>query len=229
MKKLQTAILASMVPLALSAVLTGSASALVTLLAEWLINGAQIMASLPATTKGEFLLEDLSNKAFVICGMALVHNLMSNGVDETTKILNMEELEEITEVKPLLTCQQRTGSACENVADIEFLPKNLPWETLLALDEGGAYEDYSFLATYVVRCLIIGVLVSDECTSPSLAAGGSGTVLVNGTFAVEVEEGRAASPESNCSVGGNKTGLIEPFGKVDITSPEGFLAVSSAP
>ncbi len=85
--------LALLAVFALSAVMAVSASAVVTLLAEWLDSGKKIDVLTPVTTEGEFLFEDtkvvIIGKVAVKCMYKFVGSVGPNGEDEITEVLNI--------------------------------------------------------------------------------------------------------------------------------------------
>lgn len=201
MKKIQILGTALFALFAFSAVLAATASAEVTLLAEWL-NGTAAITTLTSTEgNGTLLLEDTSNKGAVECTGTLDGSVGANGEDETTEVLQAGVAK--TLAAPLTNCTAATGSACAKEADIEVGPEELPWHTLLYLTEAGALRDEVQSAGYSVKCLVIGILITDECK------GKSSFEIKNVAGGVELLG--EATPKSNCSIGGNNTGKIEPL------------------
>jgi hypothetical protein len=210
MKKIQTTsvILAAMFTLG---ALVGSASAEVTLLAEWLVGASSVTALTSVETIGKLLLTDL--KAFgltsgVDCNNMLVGSVGPDGEDEVTEVLNGLGEKTGTPLTGIpVHCTADTGSACEATTDIEVWPKGLPWLTLAYLMEGGPSLDVTTTESaeqvgWEVLCLVGTVNVADECTQASLAS-----VLANeatdvlGTFS---EEGTGS-----CTVSKEKSGDVE--------------------
>ena len=222
MKKFQIVGLALVAVLALSAVLVASASA-ATLLAEWLINGAAVTTAKPSTTTGELTLEDTSNKGGVVASGILVGTVGENGEDSITEVLTLAGVT-ATLAAPILG-KKAAGSVCEESAtDIEISPEGLPWHSLLALSSETTFSDSVFSAGYNVSCLVLGIKISDECTSPTIAAGGSGSTVGNVAGGVEITG--EATPLANCSIGGTGTGKIVPSAGNVIASSAGTLTVS---
>ena len=208
----------------LCAIVTVSAYAAETLLAEWLVNGGVVSSSLPSQTTGELLLVDTKANFGIACSMQLVGSVGPDGVDEITTVLSLAGAT-VTLAAPLLC---KTSVFCEESAtDIEFAPENLPWHTLLILTapEPEAYEDRLYSASYFASCLILGIKVSEECTTLNEASGGSGTIVLNVTGGVETEPAINLTPLSTCTTGGSEAGEIL-FAENLTTSTEGTLAIS---
>jgi len=206
MKKLQIVMLALVAMFAFSAMLATVASAETTLLSEWLVNGNPVTALTSATITGELLLKDTKEKIMVLCSGILNGSIGLNGEDEITEVLNLEGLV-VSLAEPLLCAVQET---CETSPTANVVPLNLPWHSLLYLStSSGLFLDAVFSAGYDVECDVLGISVSEECKTPTIAEGGSAGQLVNGTSGVEGSL-EPASPLGNCSVGGTKTGEVEP-------------------
>jgi hypothetical protein len=218
MKKIQIMGLILAAMFAFSALLASTASAEPTLLAEWLINGLEVLTLTLVETTGSVLLADTSNGSDVICKWIFDGSVGPNGEDEITEVLTLSGVA-VTLASPLL-CE--SGAVCEkSTTDVEISPEGLPWHTLLFLMESNnSFLDLVFSAGYVVKCLVLGLAVSDECTTMLTAGGVSNTT--GGVTATE----EALSPLGACSIGGAGTSEIVPL-KGNLTTASGGLTVSS--
>ena len=230
MKRLQTLLLALVAVSALGVVMAASASAETTLAAEWLAAGAKITAAQASTTTGELLVED--NKAFgtkgsFTCSFILDGTVGPGGAGSITAVLTLAgaSLETLVVGKSLL-CEADEGSACAKATEaspIEVWPTaTLPWKTLAFLTEAGLFRDGVFGAGYEVLCLVLGVNLTDECTTAAASFE-----LVNGTSDVQIPNGTTQSPNANCTVGGAGAGVNQAVGvaNVELVS-KATLAVS---
>ena len=207
---------------AFSAIFVASASA-ATLLAEWLINGAAVTTAKSGTVTGEFTTEDTSNKGGAVCSVILVIILDPGGEVIIVEDLSLSGVT-TSLVAPIL-CKKSAGSVCEESAtDIEMSPEGLPWNGLLALSSETTFTDSVFSESYNLSCLVLGIKISDECTSPTIAAGGSGFSAVNVTGGVELTG--EAIPLANCSIGGTGTGKVLPSAGNLLSSTAGAVTVS---
>jgi hypothetical protein len=232
MKRHQILGLAFLALFAFSAILAASASAEVTLLAEWLVNGATI-ATLASKTTGEILLEDskvLGVKVDILCSAILDGTILANGESEITEVLSLTGV--------LITKTPLTGEtlSCENKENCggtgalaSVYPLNLPWVDLLYLRENGQiWDDVTSKAAekaaagpgYEVECTILGTKITDECTTP---AGLTEFQIINNTAA---EANGPSAPNGNCTAGGAGAGINEAF-DAPITVETGTLTVSS--
>ena len=231
MKKLQVMLLALVAVAALGAVMAASASAETTLAAEWLEGAVAIPTAQASTTTGSLLLED--NKAFgtkgsVTCSAILDGTVGPGGVDSITAVLTSAgaSLESLVVGKSLL-CEADEGSACAKAtaeSPIEVWPTaTLPWKTLAFLTEAGGFRDGVFGAGYEVLCLVLGVNLTDECTTAAASFP-----IENGTsIEVLVPNGAVQSPNANCTVGGSGAGVNQAVGaaKIELVSKK-VLTVS---
>jgi hypothetical protein len=159
MRKLQI-VLAFFAVFAFGAIAVGSASAELTLLAEWLFNGAAIPALLPVTITGEVLLSLLEfgiEVADILCSMIFVGSVGPNGEGEITKILNLAKEEIGVELVGLsLECMVDASAiagcgAAGSIAD--FWIDQLPWLMNLELMESGSFLDRVSNSGYHLLCL----------------------------------------------------------------------------
>jgi hypothetical protein len=220
MKKIQIIGMALVAMFAFSALLASTAFAEPTLLAEWLINGLEVLTLTLVETTGSILLSDTSNGSDVVCKGIFDGSVGPNGEDEITEVLTLAEPKvQITLAAPLL-CE--SGAVCEKSAtDVEVAPEALPWHTLLFLMESNnSFLDLVFSASYNVKCLVLGLAITDECTA-TLSAGGVSNTTGGVTGAEE-----ALAPLGLCSIGGAGTGEVVPL-KGNLTTASGGLTVSS--
>jgi hypothetical protein len=200
---------------------TASASAETTLLAEWLLNGAPVTTLTSVEGSGEILWEDIGNKAGITCSDIGDGSVGPNGEGEITEILTLAGVA-VSLVTPTL-CKKLAGSACEESAtDIEAAPEKLPWRGSLVLSEAGTFltELLEGEAAYVVSCLVLGIKVTDECSTTK-----SKFEVLNVTGGVEaMGEG---SPLANCSLGGAEKGRLEALPGNLLKALAGTLSISS--
>jgi len=193
---------------AFGAAVASSASAETTLAAQWLAAGVAVAAELATSSEGELLLEDEGAASSVLCMGIFKGSVNAGGVDLTTEILTLAE------GNPPLTgtgkgpdCEAVTGCAEGTAASpIEVTPIGLPWSTLLFLVEGTP-ELFLDLVTaaaggtavfgYLLMCLVLSVLVEDECTATDL-----NVEIVNTEGNAEIPAGATTTPNANCSIGG---------------------------
>lgn len=183
-----------------------SASAAVTLLAEWLIGNKGVTTLTSVVIEGELLLEDTSNKAGITCSGKFIGSVGPSGEDEVTSVQSLTggAVSELGGAGGLV-CKSET--ICENSAtDVIAFPRNLPWHTLAYLEEATKlFRDLVFSAGYDVECLVLGIKIVDECTATNAS-----DELVNGATTVEAKG--ALTPLGTCSIGGAATGNIENVG-----------------
>jgi hypothetical protein len=203
MRKIQILGIALVAMFAFSAIVASMASAETTLLAEWLVSGAAVTATLTTTSTGTVLVEDAQAKIGIECGGELVGTVGPNGEGSTTAVLAPGGGNAIT-LGNLLKCTPFKG--CEaSATDVLVAPEGLPWQGLLQLDEGtGAtfLGDAIAGGSFFTECLVIGIKVSETCNNPSTQSG----EVLNVTGGIEAMGN--VSPNVNCTVGGNGAGEI---------------------
>ena len=89
MKKIQI-VLALVATFAFAAISASSASAETTLLAKWLINGAEVTVSTATISEGELLLEDMGTGTDILCSGKFVGTVSGDGGDDITLIEDLE-------------------------------------------------------------------------------------------------------------------------------------------
>lgn len=196
-----------------------SAAAETTLLAEWLINGVAVTSSTSVEGTGEFIMEDAKAGIGVICAGSAVGTVGPDGAGETTEILTLGGV--IISLATPLLC--KSHKSCEESAtDIEAAPEHLPLSGALELTQAGGFRAFAIAsADYFVSCLVLGIKVSEECTTTNVSYQ-----VVNVTGGVEsVGKGE---PAANCTVGGVESGELE-FAPGNLLKPTagGTLSVSS--
>ena len=226
MKKVQVVTLALLALFAFSAVLASSASAEVTLLAEWLVGGSPIVGKTLATeTTGSILLEDSGVPAATICSGILDGTVGPNGTDEITMVLNLKS----EEVKLGGLALSSAKGDCTNESGcnipIEVFPENLPWKTQLFLMENGKILDLIVSSGYAVKCTELGIKIEDTCTIADTELEVLNDPV---TGDAETPANAIAEPLANCSIGGNGKGINETVELATIALVNGeLLTVSS--
>jgi hypothetical protein len=219
MKKIHVFGFALVAMLVFSAFAAMSASAEITLLAEWLIDGNPVVTLTSVETTGEI---ELVNKNFlgtvkVLCSGSFVGSVGPNGEDEITGVtdLNGVAISTTPLTGAFVDC---TGDAiCSGL--VEVWPENLPWLTNLFLMEDGTFLDHLFAGTgglpgYDVHCI-----------SPSLdnLCEGLATTLMENTPTDVTGKFILASEVATCTLG---TGELAGEG-LTATLDGKVLAVSS--
>jgi hypothetical protein len=166
MNKLKMFGLALIATFALGAIVVSSASAeeAMPLLAEWLINGAAIVTEENFSDPGEFIFGEKGVQK-VKCSYITMGKLKPNGEGEYTEILSLTGA--VVNLTAQLLCKNVVG--CEEPAenDIEASPENLPWKLLATLGAGGEFLETVEKETWVIDCLMLGLLRAIECTFTS--------------------------------------------------------------
>jgi hypothetical protein len=223
MKKIHLLGFALVAMLAFSAFAAVSASAEITLLAEWLINGVGVVTLTSVETKGSLELTDTATafgSATSLCPDtgegAFDGTVGPNGEDEITEVLTAAGLAVGTDVAGTLT---GTGLKCLGVkicaaeADAEVFVANLPWHTLLFLMESGAMLDRIFGSGagkepgYELVCLIGGIPVTDLCEGPTSSTM-ENMLSVDGLTNDLLGNFDATSEPASCSLGNATSGKI---------------------
>jgi hypothetical protein len=203
MKKLYIVFLALFAVLAFSAVAAGSASAEVTLLAEWLFNGAAITALLPVETTGELLLAILVlnlEVVAILCSGIFDGSVGPNGEDEVTKVLNLTKEEigsNLVGLSLLCKVEVSFNKECGTVGETaELWVDNLPWHSNLFLMENELILD-AFLGTSTTGP---GYHVLCPNLKENLCVGPTSTTMTN--LATDVEGAFDATSEKvPCTTG----------------------------
>jgi len=237
MKKLQTIFLALLILTALAAILTGTASAEVTLLAEWLVSGASIPSGTEeaSETSSSIEMEDTDAASGVLCTGILDGTVGANGLDLITKILNLAK-EEISStvltglalLGPTPDCVSVKG--CSTTAALEVWPIGLPWHTLLYLMESGVILDRTAKENginfgYELACTVLGLKVTDTCEAKE-----SAFEVINDadTGDASIPAGALGEPLANCTIGGSGTGANRTDELSPVTLTGGLLLTVSS-
>jgi hypothetical protein len=217
MKKLQILVMTLFAVSAFIAAVASVASAVETLSTLWLANGATFAGNLAVNAEGELLLEDqkvpLIGKFAVICSGLFEGTVNgANGEGEISMLWSLEATQKLIEpelVGVALLCKAQTG--CETSAtDIEVWPIELPLLTLSFLEEPNLFLVLVFsdgpkrAVGYELKCLVLGVVIEDECKEPNNDA----EVEMN-NVAAGVETVGVAEPNGTCSEGGAAAGVIQ--------------------
>jgi hypothetical protein len=167
MKKLHVVLMALAAVFAFSAVLAGSASAEVTLLAEWLVKGLGVAAGASfASSSGEELTFGHLGLLELKCSFFLDGLVEADGVGVIESALNLAgELISGTALTGLaLAC--KSLAMCENTADLELWLINMPWLTLTYLMENGTLLTLFYKEGdqpgFAVKCLLLGMEIEDS-------------------------------------------------------------------
>jgi hypothetical protein len=220
MRKFYTIMLALVAVFAFGVVIASSASAEITLLAEWLANSLAIPAGTTLATEatGSLLLEDtetIAGHASVLCSGIFIGNVKANGEDETTEIQNAakEKISVLGGALALLCSTEQTCAAATEASPIEVWPVGLPWLTRLFLMENGEILDLvttdvanaaGLLAVgYELLCLVLGLNTEDTCVSDDFEIA-----IVNDadTLDASILSGAETTP-AECSQSSKLTGL----------------------
>jgi len=202
---------------------------------EWQLNAKAITTPTTSTTTGKLLLEDMNSiiKVDIECSGTFDGTVGPGAADEITKVLNSAGAEETGKnlagtTVPSINCEIVSKGSCEeaNKSKIVVFPIHLPWKSELLLPSGETRVDDLKEGTggepgYEITCkaVLLGT-VTDVCTGKPGSVMTNETGGVNGVF----EEAETFNPAGNCSIGGEKEGLVVGTGLV--TSTAGTLTVS---
>jgi hypothetical protein len=215
MKKIQILGLALVAVFAFSVVAASVASAEITLLAEWLINGAPVATLTSTEGTGKLILKDAKIGIAMECSGILDGSVGANGEDETTEVLIGSPLAPASLTNHII-CTGLEGCG----APAEAAPEELPWLTQAELLENGTFGDIVTKAKYWSMCNILGILVEEECTVEN------GLFLIK-NLATDVEGEGTISPLGPCTSGGaNSASQTFVAGNL-VALLSGTLAVSS--
>jgi hypothetical protein len=213
---------------AFSAVVAGSASAEVTLLAEWLVKGTGVAAGASfESLTGEKLVVGHLSLAEVECLGFFDGLVQANGLGVVESVLNIAgELVSGTSLSGLaLVCTPL--ATCEKTADLELWPVNLPWLTVTYLMANESfltlfYKENGLQPGFTVKCLVLSIEIDETCTGETSALQKNETTDVLGTFSpAELE---AEKLEATCK-GEEQKGFQNGSGLTELTNGE-VLAVS---
>jgi hypothetical protein len=194
--------------------------------AEILVRGESILGEIPFTITETFELEDMkaTGPPTVLCsGSFDGETELGGALLLVTGVLTLSG----EALGNLLECEDKKD-ICSSPVDVTAV--NLPWDGEVENMVLGPEEYLLVLLNatakdpgYTVDCNSILGLISDTCTAGS---GGQQAVLKNetGGLLVEFSSSEATTPPGNCSVGGEKQGLV--VGNGVLTSSSGALTVS---
>lgn len=236
MKNFHTVMVVLCVMFTFSAVVVNSASAEVTLLALWLVGGAEATVQ-SSTTEGELLLEDtetIAGKAAMICTGILDGTIGPDGESAITEILNLKGGKIELGLLALLgtgagsDCRTETGCAEGTAASpIEIYPLGLPWKDLLFLMENGQILDLFFATEigYEILCLILGINAEDRCSASDEEILVENNATTGDAFTPVKSK---VTPNVTCTQSGGKaTGIEETETESIMTASGGLVTVSS--
>lgn len=209
MRKIQTILLALVAVLAFGAITAAGASAL-----EWLVDGLAITGAVSVDS------ESVAAKPLELEDMGTGVKISCEGTDEGT-IEPAGKDKETVVTENLASCKVLAGSGtCKKILAVKAV--DLPWKTqLLGTGRDEIKAEGAGAPGWLVECEgLFGIKVDDTCT----IEGGSTAVtsLANGTVETLFD---ANSGEANCTVGGEKQGLV--IGPVILLTLDGLtLAVS---
>jgi hypothetical protein len=202
MKKIPTVIVSFAAMFAFIAVLASTASAEVTLLAEWLVSGAGVTTLTSVFSLGKVLFEDKTFGAAFECETTFDGSVGPSGEDEITELLT-EGGVLVNSSAPLTVanggCKYLSG--CSTTAPLEFYALGFPWHTLLYLVESTSkFRDFLFKGNYHYVCTLLGIKATDEC----MDTNSSFEVLASSEGA---EGTGTVTPAGSCTVGGSGSGV----------------------
>ncbi len=215
-----------------------ASAAVVTLLAEWLVDGTAVTEaqSFNTETVGTLLLGDSNTPlgaADFICSYKLHGTVGFDGLDVISEILNLSSVS-ISKVGlsgEALACE--TVSVCEEALVWAI---NLPWNTLLKLIEDGTEK---FFGDYIensgvgnpgweVECMKTILKPVDECTAEQgvMTLSLENTLLLGGFFEAFTE--LAGLKLATCTLGGEEGGVLETASPAEVLlEGGGTLSASS--
>jgi hypothetical protein len=217
MRKLYLLGLTLMSVFSFAVITAGSASALETLLADWLVGGVEVTGELLVEVEGELTLQDLGAPTApeILCSGVLDGFLQESGQDLITEVLSLGK------VGISLTALSGTALSCTKVSGACTEPLvwavNLPWSTLLELlvITPNTNEPFVILITadgagnpgWYVECM--GFLEpSDECTATEgIALVSNGATNAEATFSESLRT-EAGVKLANCTLGGTEMGHV---------------------
>ena len=222
MRKIHLFTVAVVAMCAFSALVTASASAVLTFeKAEWLSGGVAITEALLADSVGELLFENLLNTADNLCSGLFEGTVGPGGADTVTMVYNLAGtlIEELGAAGTGLLCESM--ALCEpNTAEI--WPTGLPWKTEALLDpSNGLFYQLLENSSYHIFCLgPFGIAAEELCTTPD-----ANIEVLN--VAGGVEPMGAFEPEAECN-GNAEEGFVEAVAGGTITlTGGGTLTISN--
>jgi hypothetical protein len=214
MKKMQVVLMVLVSVFALAAVAVSSASAEITLLAEWLANGLPIEMTLATTSKGTLFLTDtgtpLGSTTVKCAGGSLDGWVGPDGTDQINEVLNSAGKSIEANLKGEAFLCEGTKTCEKDATETEVWPLALPIMTLLYLLESSS-EPFSILfftpgaknLGIEIKCLALATLIEDTCSSEDITAGDA----LNTSGGPEAMG--QSSPGVSCTEGNSSSGFLE--------------------
>lgn len=231
MKRIRILAVALVAVFVASVAVVATASAVEFLLALWLDGGSPVAAQLNVENEGELELVSLNGgklgvKAKILCSGILDGWVAPESLDFLSELLTLTgtvvPLAELTGVP--LTCTNE-----ENCTTPEVWAAKMGWETEAELMVDGTetfFTDLILNGGWYVQCLVLGVTISETCTSPETAV--KLTNEANGTIDAEFSDAfqvLAGLTLGNCTLGGAESAEVN--GLAFILESGVTLAVSS--
>jgi hypothetical protein len=159
--------------LGLSAIGASNASA-VTLLAEWLLNGAAIVTSDLVEIPGELIFADrdaggVGITSELLCSIIFDGTVGPSSADLITEALTLTG---VKVVEPLATGEPLACTNSKNCESPKAWTEGLPFETeaeLLEQTAGTFFADYLLNFALVSECTILGIKAEELCTASVMA------------------------------------------------------------
>ncbi len=214
MKRIQILAVALVAIFVASVAVVATASAVEFLLALWLDGGVAVSAQLNVESEGELALVSTNGGKLGVHAKVLCSGILDGWVaPESLDFLS--ELLTLTGV--LVPLAELTGTALlctneENCTEPEVWAAKLGWETEVELMVDGTetfFVDLILNGGWYVQCLVLGVTISETCTSPETAvkltneANGTVDALFEDAFQV-----LAGLKLATCTLGGAETGEV---------------------
>lgn len=215
------------------------------LLAEWLVNGAEVVTEIKAEgtltpETGEVLLEDtkvpIVGKATILCSGSGLGWIGPNSLAWISEVLLLSGVG--VSNTPLsgqaVECSPQAG--CESNSTVLAWPVNMGYENKVVLmeDEGSIFfavltfghSGGGFPGWEISDCLVLGTTIVDECTAAEsiveLKLEGTALLAVDSDAFTEL----AGLKLGTCTLGGTESGVLEGSGVIRL-SQGGELSASS--
>jgi hypothetical protein len=180
---------------------------------EWLVNGVAVTGEVAVDS------ESVSTKPLELEDMGTGVKISCEGTDKGTVGPNGKDKETVV-TENLASCKVLAGSGtCKKILAVKAV--DLPWATQLRKTRDEISAEGAGSPGWLVECEgFLGIKVDDTCT---LATGTTAiTNLGNGTVESLFD---GSSGEANCSVGGEKQGLV--IGPVILLTESGLPLAAS--
>src|SRR5882762_5285655 len=163
-RKIQMLGLALLALCALSALMTASASAVLTFeLALWLLNGIDITSAVLVDSEGELTLTNLLNGAAVLCSGLFEGTVEPESLDLVTMVYDL--LSNLIEELVGLAVECTSDNICAANTALAW-PIGLPWLTEVEQDNDGTFWELTFGAAWHLECTVLGIKVEELCELP---------------------------------------------------------------